>query len=39
MPSTKVRTAAGDPEYGRNVFINCPFDPHYQPLFVSESSQ
>lgn len=22
-----------DPEYDRNVFINCPFDPEYTPIF------
>ena len=33
MPRTKASTAAGVPEYDRNVFINCPFDPQYQPLF------
>lgn len=31
MPKSKV--PVGNPEYFRNVFINCPFDLEYQPLF------
>jgi hypothetical protein len=27
------RPTAGTPEYGRSVFVNCPLDAEYQPLF------
>src|SRR5437868_12883314 len=33
MSRTKPRLLARAPDYGRSVFINCPFDPLYQPLF------
>jgi hypothetical protein len=33
MSRTKPRPLAGTPDYDRSIFINCPFDPLYQPLF------
>jgi hypothetical protein len=33
MAKPKRRPPAGIADYDRNVFINCPFDPQYQPLF------